>query len=291
MTKGIKFNLICKGYPVRTLEELLEHFDINDILEYYKGEDHLLLRWLKLREYINEYQKVQAIKEKDDKKILLELAKIFGVDLDVEDIDDYYRSEAYRKEKYSRNTEAVKADSSMNAVVENYISGYNKQLEALLSNDPQDKRFAFEKLTSEYTWALELDIENVIKRFIDTSTIDIIIDFLLNPVTRQLIVDSDGNLEYGLKEWFPNNFTKEEAKKYGLQMIKDYGGGENKEIILEPAGVHCLVIDSDYNGYITSVKGSKWLNYTSVQVGKIYNGLKIKDRYSWKSNVTYIIID
>ena len=35
MAKTIKFNLIC-GYPARTIEDLQDHFSVEDLLDYYE---------------------------------------------------------------------------------------------------------------------------------------------------------------------------------------------------------------------------------------------------------------
>lgn len=36
MAKTIKFNLICDGYPARTIENLQDHFSVEDLLDYYE---------------------------------------------------------------------------------------------------------------------------------------------------------------------------------------------------------------------------------------------------------------
>lgn len=36
MAKTIKFNLICDGDPVRTIEDLQNHFSVEDLLDYYE---------------------------------------------------------------------------------------------------------------------------------------------------------------------------------------------------------------------------------------------------------------
>lgn len=33
MAKTIKFNLICDGYPARTIEDLQNHFSVEDMLQ------------------------------------------------------------------------------------------------------------------------------------------------------------------------------------------------------------------------------------------------------------------
>lgn len=36
MAKTIKFNLICDGYLARTIEDLQDHFSVEDLLDYYE---------------------------------------------------------------------------------------------------------------------------------------------------------------------------------------------------------------------------------------------------------------
>ena len=64
MAKTIKFNLICDEKPVRTIEDLQDNFSIEDIYRYYGNG--LLLRWLDVRGYVAEAEKVKAISSKDD---------------------------------------------------------------------------------------------------------------------------------------------------------------------------------------------------------------------------------
>lgn len=83
MTKTIKFKLILDDYPVRTIEQLQEHFEIEDILKYFENE--LLLRWLHVRGYEKQYESVKRIdKSLEKKEIVKELMKIFEID----DLDD-----------------------------------------------------------------------------------------------------------------------------------------------------------------------------------------------------------
>ena len=59
MAKTIKFNLILDNYPVRNIEGMQEHFSMEDMLKYF--DNGLLLRWLDVRGYEKEYEKVSAI--------------------------------------------------------------------------------------------------------------------------------------------------------------------------------------------------------------------------------------
>lgn len=66
MAKTIKFNLILDNYPVRNIEGLQEHFSIEDMLKYF--ENGLLLRWLNVRGYDEQYTLVKNIDKSLEKK-------------------------------------------------------------------------------------------------------------------------------------------------------------------------------------------------------------------------------
>ena len=59
MAKTIKFNLDCGGESIRTLEDLQNHFQIEDVINYY--HDGLLQRWLKVHDYEDELKAVKAV--------------------------------------------------------------------------------------------------------------------------------------------------------------------------------------------------------------------------------------
>ena len=77
MAKTIKFNLICDGNPVRTIEDLQNNFSIDDVLAYYNNQ--LLHRWLRVRGYDMDLEAVSAITSKEPIEIIKELIRIFDV--------------------------------------------------------------------------------------------------------------------------------------------------------------------------------------------------------------------
>ena len=85
MAKTIKFNLICDEKPVRTIEDLQNNFSIEDVLEYYYNG--LLQRWLKVRGYETELEKVSAITTEDSMEIIKDLIKIFEVSVEEEEVE------------------------------------------------------------------------------------------------------------------------------------------------------------------------------------------------------------
>ena len=122
MAKTIKFNLICDGQPVRTIEDLQENFSVEDMLGYF--ESGLLLRWLKVRDYKDEYKEVSKISTKDDLEIAKKLIKIFNVETDEKEIaKDVYMLQFLKE----RSQKISKYDSNrleIDEVVKNYTKKY-----------------------------------------------------------------------------------------------------------------------------------------------------------------------
>lgn len=81
----IKFNLNFGGEQIRTLDDLRENFSIEDVLDVYNNG--LLVKWLDVRNYKNELEKVKAIQATDARGIPTELIKNFGVSDDFSEID------------------------------------------------------------------------------------------------------------------------------------------------------------------------------------------------------------
>ena len=159
MAKTIKFNLILDNYPVRNIKSMQEHFSMEDMLKYF--ENGLLLRWLNVRGYEKEYEKVSAIDKKADKKtIITELVKIFEVvDLDDSEIEKAIGILSYLDKDRELNAIYKENAFCKNQVIKDYHSGYmalimhmqeNKDNLAVLKADAI-------QMEREYFWLFELD--------------------------------------------------------------------------------------------------------------------------------------
>lgn len=144
MAKTIKFNLILDNYPVRNIEGLQEHFSIEDMLKYF--ENGLLLRWLNVRGYDEQYAAVEAIdKSLDRKEIVTSLVKIFEVaEMDIAYIEKAIGILTYLDEEKELNAIYKENAYAKKQVVDDYHSGYialimhmeeNKDNMALLKAD------------------------------------------------------------------------------------------------------------------------------------------------------------
>ena len=101
MAKTIKFNLMCDGYPCRNIEDVQEHFCIEDMLEYY--ESGLLKRWLEVRGFKNELAEVEAIKATEVLQITEELIRIFEILTDEDKVKEAVSLINYQKKRQAAN--------------------------------------------------------------------------------------------------------------------------------------------------------------------------------------------
>ena len=105
MSKKIKFNLRCNNNYVRTLDDLRNNFDPEDILNYFKGG--LLQKWLKIREDENPenatvLEKINSIDEtQDEMHIFEEMIHFFKVYKQLENkttaVDEIENAESARQ--------------------------------------------------------------------------------------------------------------------------------------------------------------------------------------------------
>ena len=78
MAKPIKFKLPCGEYRARTIEDLQEHFLIEDVWKHYQTRH--LQRWLEVHGYEKELKEVKQITSEDSIEILADLMHIFNIE-------------------------------------------------------------------------------------------------------------------------------------------------------------------------------------------------------------------
>ncbi len=94
----LKFYLNVEGEKLRTLDDLRKNFSAVSVLTHYQSGK--LAQWLDVWDYKNELEQVRAIKATDTQDILSELGRIFGVELDMNNIEqkiDAAKSQAQKK--------------------------------------------------------------------------------------------------------------------------------------------------------------------------------------------------
>lgn len=130
MAKTIKFNLICDKNPVRTIEELQNNFSVEDILGYY--QDGLLKKWLMVRGYTEQLEKVNRIREKDPMKILAELIRIFDMEQDNEKIKEEIEMLSLKKKREESIAYYEKQSAKESSILRDYHKKYTQLINGLL---------------------------------------------------------------------------------------------------------------------------------------------------------------
>ena len=167
MAKTIKFNLICDGYPARTLEDLQEHFSVEDILNYY--HNGLLSRWLEVRGYTREKDLVEEIaSEQSDLAIVKELIQIFDIESDESVIkrDTYVFSYRKRLQENSENLERAMRNREL--FINEYYAEYESIIENILRNksDMSIIKADLQKISDDYRILFDLDFRMLFKIFL-----------------------------------------------------------------------------------------------------------------------------
>ena len=213
MAKTIKFNLICDDKPVRTIEDLQNNFSIEDVLEYYKNK--LLHRWLEVRGYSEELEKVEDISEEKPIEIIKKLIKIFDVVCDNKKVEegvyilDFLDERKFLCEEYNKQNYKAKQ------VIDDYEAGYIKLVDGIINNPNNAAQIKanISEIVTNYAWILELDYRNLYYKLRYTSDLALMC-LLMNQKSRKYffpikIEQEDGTLISDIEEASPNyNFDK-----------------------------------------------------------------------------------
>lgn len=157
MAKTIKFNLICNDKPVRTIEDLQNNFSIEDVLEYYNNK--LLHRWLEVRGYSDELEKISAITSEKTLEIIKELIIIFNVASNEKKIEEAVYMLEYLDERKELCDIYSKNEFKTKSVIDDYQTGYKQLVDGILEN-PEDVaqiKANISEMVINYKWLLDLN--------------------------------------------------------------------------------------------------------------------------------------
>lgn len=184
MAKTIKFNLICDGKPVRTIEDLQNNFSIEDVLVYYNNK--LLHRWLEVRGYEEELEKVKSISTVDAIEIVKELIRIFDISNNDKEIEEKIYILIYMEKRKQLYSVYETQKNNIRSITDDYINGYLKLVAGILEN-PKDVaviKANIAEMLSNYSWLVELDHRNLFYRLCDKSPLAIMC-LLMNEQLRK----------------------------------------------------------------------------------------------------------
>lgn len=157
MAKTIKFNLICDDKPVRTIEDLQNNFSIEDVLAYYNNK--LLHRWLSVRGYTDELDKVLAITCEKPIDIIKELIKVFNILCDDADVEKSVYMLEYLEERKKLCAIYEKGNYETKKIISDYEAKYWQLIEGILEN-PDDAAIIkanIAEMMANYSWVFGLN--------------------------------------------------------------------------------------------------------------------------------------
>lgn len=311
MAKTVKFNLICDGTPIRTVEDLRDNFSIEDVLAYYDSK--LLHRWLSVRGYDNLLKKVEEISSEDSMEIIKSLITLFEVEVDVKKVEESVYILQYNKEREELLSIYKKDEFKANSVVDDHQTGYTQLVDRIVdnANDIAVIRAAITEMINNYYWILEKDHRNLFYKLYYKAPMALFV-MLTHEETRKLylpqMVTVTKTKDDGTEEVVET--TTDVAKKYDDQemaqlmsdklamyklvcglistaetILKDnllsFAGvtdGYWKDI--ETKGKKYMIINMQSGNYVRSAgKAGEELGYSDV-----LNGFIIIDGIDYKSN-------
>ena len=194
MAKTIKFNLMCDGYPCRNIEDVQEHFCIEDMLEYY--ESGLLKRWLEVRGFKDELAEVEAIKATEVLQITEELIRIFEILTDEDKVKEAVSLINYQKKRQAANQANEERGYQSATVISNYVSGYDSIIKEMM------KKTTPSKVVQQHINTLATDYQPLFEKniytFFTTSLQDrplVCLNLLYNEHSRKFLVPKYSSID------------------------------------------------------------------------------------------------
>lgn len=132
MAKSIKFNIVVNNKPIRDIEDLLENFNLDDILAHYKSG--LLLRWLEVRNLNDQATELKSLNSNNNIETARAICRIFYQDISNSEID----FAVYHLKNCALHTAQIeslkKYSFARQQVIDSYHNGYEYTLKSMLEN-------------------------------------------------------------------------------------------------------------------------------------------------------------
>lgn len=295
MAKTIKFNLICDQKPIRTIEDLQNNFSIEDVLTYYRNG--LLTRWLEVRGYTEELEKVNTIPEMDSLGIIKSLIKIFNITADDNEVKqgiyilEYLNEskellECYRQENFKKQN-----------IIDDYATGYRQLVDGIL-RAPDDVALIkanIKEIVSNYAWVLELNHRDLFNTMKANDCVLAIMCLLMNeecrkyylPIasedeTGKIILDTSSNQDKKVMydDICSTVLSGEKLSMLGKNLCSFSGVTDGYWKDLESKGKKYMIISMDAGDYVRSA-GNRDEEFSNSDVKEKFI---IVDGIDYKSN-------
>lgn len=221
MAKTIKFNLICDGKPVRTIEDLQNNFCLEDILAYYRNG--LLQRWLLVRGYTEKLQEVDKITGDDALHILRALIRIFDISTDKKEVEQGIYMLRYTEEREELYEAYQQEDNNVAHIIEDYHTGYCQLVEGILDH-PDDIALIkanIAQMVAQYPRLLRLDYRNLFWDCAEKSPLAVFC-LLMNETCRSFYLPIEKTTDSG-ETYLDTSYNPDKKEMYdsACKMLSD----------------------------------------------------------------------
>lgn len=295
MAKTIKFNLICDGKPIRTIEDLQSNFSIEDILSYY--DNKLLHRWLSVRGYDSELEKVSAITSGDPMVIIKELIHVFDVVSDMEKVEESIYMLKHLNERKELCAIYEQENYKAKNIIDDYETGYRQLVSGIFENPNNAAviKANIAEIVSNYAWILELNHRELFYALKRMGSYLAVMCLLMNETARKYYLPLETINKNGVNTLdIAENNDKKDMFDSICSMIKEpyFADALGENIVsfsgmtdgywkdLEPKGKSFMIISMGNGDYVRSA-GHSGGDLSSTD---ILNKFVIVDGVDYKSN-------
>lgn len=164
MAKTIKFNLKCDGSSIRTLDDLREHFCVQDVLGYYKSG--LLDRWMCVQGYEDERAQMKKIDASSDESIMMGLSKLFGIESDEKEIKKSLKILEFSTATQQYQEILARGSSIESRVLDEYKKRYEELVTKIIKNKDNYTviKAAVKTILKNFMWIVEIDFSRLFER-------------------------------------------------------------------------------------------------------------------------------
>ena len=281
MAKTIKFNLILDNKSVRTIEDLRNNFSIEDILELYNNG--LLQRWLGVRGYLEDLEKVNAIKSDDNLNQILQLINIFMVEYEEAEIRESVFILDYIAEHKCLIEEYKESNYKIKSIIEDYHSGYDSIITDIIENKDDMPRIKanIKEIEVNYIGLFNLNYKALYNNFIDNAPLAIFAILMNTKMSSDFSSENTKLIHKKIKDLAANKSILKEKLGKELKIFRNSTEAYWKDI--EPKEKMFMIIRMEMGNYIrnTGVFGEELSNID------INNDFKILNGVDYKSNNEY----
>ncbi|WP_172253956.1 hypothetical protein [Saccharibacillus deserti] len=288
MAKVIKFNLIVDGKSIRTLADLRDNFNVDDVYDLYKTG--VLKKWLDVRGYEQEAEAVEALTERKEESLFDIIPKLVKIFIEVDDSNlNRHAQESYatvlKLFNDSKLKEAQENGFQSDLIIRKYHSAYQNIKEGIKTN-PQNFNYIksyLQEIENRYIELFKLDHQNFYENYKEDKPLVIFLT-LSNPRLRAVLWENEE-----IKEDIRNSYYDAEAAspKAGPHIKTFIGSTNGLWKYLGDKGKKYMVIHLDNGACRVGEERAKNNDYSSDDINGNY---LILEELLFKSDSSYLSV-